>query len=323
MEGDYRKAINVFHEISPATFDSLYYCGCARLELGDPNQINHAIENFNQALILSPEQTNTNIYYKRAFAYQQIGRYAEAIIDYTKYIQYNKNHAHKGYLSRGLVYSETRQYDMALKDIDRANIERPPPLSKYYIYCLARAQTSAGQTDEATVTFTKLADICQNESNTSSQKFQAYFYYGIALYELKKYSTALTCFVEAFKWKSNRQEEIDTRFYRGLTQYALGDIDAANKDFGEVLTLDKNHTRTLFRLGMIQSQNDELQLKALEYLTQAHQLTPHRSDILYERGELHYNMGQLDACIRDKQLALQLEHTSTDLSVLKDYCKVR
>jgi tetratricopeptide (TPR) repeat protein len=290
--------------------------------LGDRIQINRAIEDFNQALKISPDQNDTNIYYKRAFACQRIGRYAEAIIDYTLYIQYNRDHAHKGYLSRGLVYSEIKQNDKALDDITHANREGQSP-PKYYVYCMARAQASAGQYDEARTTFRKLADMCRNECNTSVPTFHTYFYYGIAEYELNNYPTALKHFSEALNYNPSRHEQADTTFYIGLTYYASGEMELAEKKFKDVLALDKNHARALFRIGLMQSQNDDLKAEAIKNLTKAHQLSPHESEIVYERGELYRKMGRLDASIHDKRLALQLERTDADPSVLKHYYEVR
>ena len=114
------------------------------------------------------------MYYKRAFAYQVIGRYGEAVIDYTTYIQYEQDHKDKGYVSRGLVYTEIKRYDQALKDIERANKLSLQP-SKYYIYCLGRAQMAASQYEEAQATLSHLVRICHDECSTERGTFESYF----------------------------------------------------------------------------------------------------------------------------------------------------
>ncbi len=266
---------------------------------------------------------NSSIYYKRGFACQLIGHYTKAIIDYTIFI-YNSPSAvqHKGYLNRGLVYSEMKQYDKALEDI-RYAYRSGPQMSKYYVYCLARAEASVGHNDEAHAKFSELANICQNECDTSRKPFDSLFYYGIALYELNKYPDALKLFNEAFECSKTNSQKADIKFYIGLIYYAVENIKTAEDELKNALKYDKNHTRALFRLGLIESQNNDSQSKALTYLTRAHELAPHKSDILYERGELYHKMGQLDACIHDKRLALQLERTDADLSEMKSYYKVR
>ncbi|CAF0747084.1 unnamed protein product [Adineta steineri] len=323
-KGNYIGAIAKFNEISPATFDSLYYRGCAYLQLGEFFQIKNAIEDFNQALKLSetpPE--DVNIYYKRAFACQLIGRFSEAIIDYSMFIECSpSNKQHKGYLSRGLVHTELQEYDKALEDMRQAN-EMNPQLDMYYMYCLARAHAALGNTSEAQREFKELADYCQNEHSHSKHTYDNHFYYGIASYELNDYSVALQEFIEALNYANTQQQQADTKFYIGLTRYALGSIDDAIKDLEHVLKLDVNHKRAHFRLGMMKSENENLHSQALRHLTQAHQMTPQKSSILYERGNLHHKMGQLDACVHDKRLALKLEQTNVDQSTSRDFYEVR
>ena len=322
-KGNYEGAIKDFNGVLPVTFESLYYCGCARLELGERLQIYNAVDDFNQALQLSQVPNNPDIYYKRAFAYQMIGQYAEAIFNYSLFIQYNrKSDVHKGYLSRGLVYNDLKQYDKALNDIEYANKADPKP-NMYYMYCLARTQAFLGRQNDAKTTFNGLANICRVEHSLSRQTFYSHFYCGVAAYELNDYSTALEQLNEALNYRVSDRELAETRFFIGLTYYTHREIEFAKTNLREALNLDKNHTRALFHLGMIESQNEDLYFEALGYLTKAHELTPHKSDILYERGELYHKMGHLDACVRDKQLALQLERTDTDASVVKHYCEVR
>lgn len=152
-QGYYSEAINIFDKVSPATFDSLYYRGCARLQLSEHSEIYNAIDDFTQALQLSKAQNDPNIYYKRAFAYQIIGQYPEAITDYSIFIQYKggSSDVHIGYLSRGLVYNELKQYKQALTDIEYAN-EIGPKSNMYYTYCLARTKAFLGLNNEANKT---------------------------------------------------------------------------------------------------------------------------------------------------------------------------
>jgi tetratricopeptide (TPR) repeat protein len=324
-QGKYSEAIKIFDGISPATFDSLYYRGCARLELGDRSQICYAIDDFNQALQLSPTPKDPNIYYKRAFAHQTLGQYAEAIIDYSLFIQYNEIsdvHVHIGYLSRGLAHNDLKQYDKALQDIEKANETVPKP-NMYYTYCLARTLAFLGHDDKAKIKFNELTNICRNEHTLSGQTFHNHFYYGVAAYELNDYSTALEQLNKALNNSASKRELAETNFYIGMSHYARGEIEPAKSKLREALSHEENHTRALFRLGMMESQNEDLYSKALGNLTKAHELTPHKSDILYERGELHHKMGHLDACVRDKRLALQLERTDLNSSAIKHYCEVR
>ncbi|CAF1058235.1 unnamed protein product [Adineta ricciae] len=318
-EGNFSKAISVFKSVVPPTFDSLYYCGCAHLELGQQSAIYEAIKNFSRALTLpSPSsEIKVNIYYKRAFAYHSIGWYFEAILDYTAFIDGNEGSVHHGYLSRGLARSDNGDHDNALLDIQRACETIDEPYRKYYLYCLGRAQTLAKDNYAAESTFKELKKLCIEQSPSS---FETYFYEGVASSELNEdHSTTLACFEKALNHSRTHKDEVDARFHIGLTQYKCGRIDLATKAFEDVLELDSNHTKANFRLGMMSSESDKDPAEALDYFTKAHQSAPHRSDILYERGELYHKMGKIDACIRDKQLALQVQHTKVDPFVTKQY----
>lgn len=71
--------------------------------------------------------------------------------------------------------------------------------------------------------------------------------------------------------------------------------------------MNKKHRRALFRLGMMHAENDQSLPVAIEHLTRAHKLIPHKSDILYERGELYYRMGKLDASLNDKGRTMRMK----------------
>ena len=309
--------------MSPATFSSLYYRGCACLELATKDDICNAIEDFNKALKIPHAKIDFNIYYKRAFAYELIGQYVQAIIDYTMYIQKSKNtpNVHKGYLSRGRVYGVMKNYRKALDDIKSA-IEKCQQPSKYYMYCQARAMACLGCYDSAEKEFKQLAEMCRCECERSSGLFETYFYYGLALYELKHYSEAQQQFTEALKYCRTNREKVDATFYTGLTLNAQNKIGEAKEKMKDICKLDKNYTAALFGLGMLESEEDNLLSSSLSWLNRAHELSPHRTDILYVRGEVHYKMGQIGACVGDKQLAMQIEKQNTDPTAMKNCYEV-
>ena len=241
-DGRYDEAIDVFSSISPITFESLFYRGCARLQVGEETEIRSAIEDFNQALNFIQGQMNSNIYYKRAFACQSIGRYDQAILDYSFFIQYSSfGQRHIGYLNRGLVYADLEKHNEALTDIEHANKEYRGS-SKYYLYCLGQAQVSVGDYNQARETFQQIVNECQKSSN----EHDSLFYGGVAFYELKDYSNALVKLNEALRCSRHNQERAETKFYIGLSYYTSGDIESARRELKEVLGYQKNHTRALF-----------------------------------------------------------------------------
>lgn len=236
--GKYAEAIDVFSSISPITFESVFYRGCARLELGGETEIRSAIDDFNQAFNFAEGQRNSNIYYQRAFACQSIGRSSQAILDYTMFIQNSSSERrHMGYLNRGLVYADLEKHNEVLRDIQRAN-EEHREVSKYYLYRLGHAQISVGDFKQAQETFQRILNDCQESSN----EYDSLFYCGMAFYELKDYSNALVKLDEAFKCSSHNQKRAEIKFFIGLSYYALDDIESAERELEEVLKYQKNHS---------------------------------------------------------------------------------
>lgn len=130
--GDYQAAVAELSRFRPPTWESLYYRGWARLEL---EELVERLKDFDQATKLNPNHFKYScLYYKRAFACHLLGRYADAILNYTIYIEKN---VHKGYLGRGLVYTDLVDYKNALKDIQRANDLNFPPGENFggHFYC--------------------------------------------------------------------------------------------------------------------------------------------------------------------------------------------
>src|SRR5512139_183805 len=69
-------------------------------------------------------------YNNRGFAYCQIGKYDQAISDFTKAIKINPRLAH-AYNNRGAAYLYEDQYDQAISDFNKA-IEIDPRLAHAY-----------------------------------------------------------------------------------------------------------------------------------------------------------------------------------------------
>ena len=249
------------------------------------------------------------LHYKRAFTCHLLGRYDEAIVDYTMFIEYDRENVHKGYLSRGLVHNDRLEYDKALKDIKEGN-HRCPKKNSYYQYCLIRAHANIGHKTEATTELKNLEATVTTANSTSNESFGRHFYYGVALYESPDYAAALQQFEKALQCRSTKLQKADTRFYMGLAYYSLGEMSKAKEEFAQTLQLNENHDRAYFKLGMMYGENDDSLPLAIKYLTRAHELTPHKYEILYERGELYYRQGKLEASLNDKRQAMQMKQSN-------------
>lgn len=318
---DYQGAIKCFELIIPQTSESLDYCGYAHLHMGGRSNISTAINYFNEALSLEKEKIRSNIYYKRAFAYHSIGQYTDAIIDYTSFIESDKKEAHKGYLGRGLVYGSLHEYKQALKDIKKAN-EEALDASPYYRYCLGRAYANCEEQKASRNVYEEILSKVIPNMPSSASRFLWNFDRGIAFYQLDRYQNALESFEEALKHEHTPVQKAETYLYMGLAHKGLSRPENAKKYLEMARNSNRDDGRAHFHLALIYADRDETWENALESFTHAHTLNPHNSDVLYERGELRYKMGQLEGCVSDKRKALQLEHSTRESALTIEQYKV-
>lgn len=99
---------------------------------------------FSKAMQILPNEPK--YYFLRARAYLQGSRYAEAIADYTKVIQYAQSDSDKRNLSlvyhnRGLCYALSKKYAQALPDLNMAIKLNPSYASAYKVRSLVYRQT--------------------------------------------------------------------------------------------------------------------------------------------------------------------------------------
>ena len=290
--------------IRPPTCESLYYRGCAHLEMG---KLDAALTDFDEAIKLKQHAEYPRLYYKRAFVCHLLGRYVEAILDYSMFIEYaEKKDLHKGYLGRGLVYTDLIDSKNTLKDIQKAN-ELSPKENVYYQYCLLRAQINLGREHDARSTLKKLETSLGDFASGGS--FDGHFYCGVARYDLKEYPDAFKHFEKAFQDNPTKSQQGELHFYIGLIYHSRGQISEAKEKIKQTLNINENHGRSLFQLGLMNSEDQNSLPSSIEYLSHAHELFPHKSEILYERGEVYHRMGQLKASLNDKRRAMQMQQS--------------
>jgi len=104
-----------------------YLCGVCYYMSGKNQE---AIENYNQALLLSPN--NSNILINRSATYGKLRKYNLAIKDYNLVITANPK-SHVAYLNRGLLYQKQHKLDLAIKDYSEA-IKLSPFYAKALLY---------------------------------------------------------------------------------------------------------------------------------------------------------------------------------------------
>ncbi len=123
--------------------------------------------------VTEPSSYDSEVYFKRAFAYAEQTNYALALADYTMVIKVSKNY-HAAYNNRGVIYMAQKNYSMALNEyntaIKIAESSKAEDVGLYYsnkgsaLYNLKRAS-------EACVFWRKAVALGYSQANSSILRF--------------------------------------------------------------------------------------------------------------------------------------------------------
>ena len=245
------------------------------------------------------------MWYNRALAHHIAGEYEEAIEDYTEYIDRCRSSGERGtsrllrgLIGRGLTYQVLYELNLAMADIDEANQlvdERIP----YYLCCRAGVYTSKHKIEKALEDLRKVSYLdCDHDMKALYQR-------AIVLAELNRHHGALEDLKKALVLSGKPTEHADVCFRSGLSEYALNNKKQAFYWFSRAINLNPFHAEAHYHLGMMQAERKQYN-EALKSLNGAHELSPHRADILSQRASVNKHLGKLDDAEQDQKRVTQL-----------------
>jgi tetratricopeptide (TPR) repeat protein len=213
-------------------------------------------------------------------------------------IQLNPQNAF-GYLFRGVAYFYMRDYDDALVDLTEADTLAPnTSLTQYYFGAVYGARGDH-----------KLAiSYLDKAIDQQSDYLDAYAYRGVEYTTVGKYDTAILDFNRALEIKSDYAYAY---FYRATAYANLRQYDKAVADFDHAIELEPTYKDATVSLG-------RLPVKASDYgrfvsrirtVDLALQYMPLNSELYWERGTMHYEIGEHDEAITDLTHAIELNPT--------------
>ncbi|CAF3339062.1 unnamed protein product [Rotaria sp. Silwood2] len=302
---NYREAIKQFSLIKPDTTTSLYLSGCSRLELEHYSESQEALTDFDKCFELLKHSERPpfalELWYKRGLAYHNIGKYEDAIENYTEYINQSNAIAeaiHKALIARGLTYQIIYELDMAMVDMNEANkltYYRNP----YYLCCRASVNISKNEFDKAEEDLQRAYNVGCHDN------VEGLFKRGVVLAELNRHNAALEDFKKALTLSEKSAQQSDICFRCGLSEYTLNNKEQALQWFSRAINVHPYHAQAYYYMGMMQS--DKGQYKdALKSLNRAHDLSPEQSDILFQRAIVNEHLGKLDDAAQDRKRGKQI-----------------
>lgn len=173
-----------------------------------------AIEQFDLALKVNElSSLNMDILYYMGSSQMIIGQYQEAIATYTLVIEKQPDHA-DAYVNRAYIYRKSGDYDLSVKDYDKAIQMKPKSygyyFNKYYMLLEAKQELEAQQV---------LVEAEKIEVDTKEDKYNV----GILHYLQGNYDTALA--------------ELSDSYANGFydAYYYIGEIYEVKKDYSTAL----------------------------------------------------------------------------------------
>ena len=181
----------------------------ARVNMG------RAIEDFNKAIELDPENANT--YYFRGHAYHNKGDHDRAIEDYNKTIELDPENAN-AYCNRGLVYGRKGEYDWSIEDCNKSLELKPDNADAYFYRGLAFG--GKGELDQAIADYNKSLELKPVNAD-------AYLCRGLAYREEGKYNRSIKDCSKSLKLKP---DNAFAYYHLGLAYTEKGEYEQAFKD---------------------------------------------------------------------------------------------
>lgn len=310
------EAIKQFSLIKPDTTSSLFMCACARLEMKYHVQTREAIVDLTKCLELAkgnnPPPFALQIWYKLGQAYQQLGRYEDAIREYTEFIQRCKLSGDAGrasmpdaYLSRGLTQQSIYELDGALKDIDEAN-RLVDENDAYYLCCRANLYAWKMEKSKAEDDLRKASKIMANNDSKSLLQRAA------TLKEFHDHYGALESLRKALEMSRNPVELSEICFQIGENETALNNQIQALRAYEQSAAMHPFHAGAYYQLSLIYREKKQYK-QALKSLNRAHDLWPNDTKILLDRAEVYENLSLQKEAEDDRRRVAELRFTSNNI----------
>lgn len=223
--------------------------------------------------------------------------YQEALDNFTRVIDFDKNFVNAAYSNRCLVHFQLNNYHVAKSDCKIALQRNPDNLEALLNLGLVYYQLK--DYSAAIAQYQQIID--RNE-----QDYRAYYNQGLAYFALQDYQQAVTDYSTALKSPNltTNADRISIKSDRGLAYLMLANYDKARTDFNEAIHLDPLNEWAYFNRACCHHQQGNY-WAAIEDFTQVLQLNPAQTQVYVNRSWLYHQLGLEQAAFKDLNLALQ------------------
>lgn len=304
-EGEYKepvKAVNLLSEaimLDPENAFSYNLRGIAYSNLG---RYDEALQDYSKAINLSPDFSWA--YENRAMAYVIIGQCMRAIEDYNHAIGLNPR-SRGSYFGRGDAYECLGQYEEAVRDYSKVISLDPKDALAYRVR--ARAYAKLGQMEESGEDFVQSFNLDpwirrDFYNHLYPEGEQAYYDKGVAHFEKREYDLAIQDFTKVIQIAQNSTAGYT---YRCLTYLQIREYKQAIDDCSWAIKLNPNLPPPYFPRGVAYIGTGQYGL-AVQDLDQVVCFTPSFDPAYSMRGEAYLRWGQNERALEDFSRAIKL-----------------
>ena len=249
------------------------------------------------------QPTRTTQYHERADKAFQRGEYEEAISNYNRAIELDRNDV-IAYCNRGIAKSQLGQDQAAISDFDEAIHRGDSDAYTYFLrglskYSLEQYTSAINDYDEAI-------------RRDPDQVLYAYRWRGFAKAALGQHMSAIDDFDEALLQNPDNAHDY---CQRGLSKYALEQYTAAVDDFDETIRLDPNHAEAYYQRGLVKCSLDQYESAISDY-DETIRINPNQAEAYYQRAEANFYLQHFAEAENNLQSALSLVEQPDDADLI-------
>jgi tetratricopeptide (TPR) repeat protein len=270
-------------------------------ECSQKGEYDAAIINYNQALQLQPQDSDT--YYKRGLVRYQLGDYDGAIADYTQAISINPNHA-KAYNKSGLARYQIGDYEGAIADYTQAIRIAPNDAVAYKNR--ANIRYYIGDNQGAIEDYAQAIKIYPNSDYKNSKRTHSHPQIG-------DYQGAIEISFQEIEISSN---DADAYKNRGNFRSSLGDYEGAITDYTQAIKINPNDSDAYYNRGNARHDLGDYEGAIADY-TETIKINYNDADAYFNRGNTRYCLGDKQGAIEDFQKATDLYRKEGNIAEYK------
>ncbi|MCA2656260.1 serine protease [Microcystis sp. M061S2] len=283
------KAIDSFEQAIKISPQNPNYYNSLSSALQNVKRYDRALAAINRAIEIAPR---SSWYSNRGNIYKDLKKWDLALADYNQALTLNPNNS-RAYIARADVYEERKEWDLALADYNRA-IEIDANFAAAY-RSRGIFYTERKQWDLALADFNKAITIDPNDPN--SYEMRGIFYIFQSEEELAIADLTKTIEINPYS--------VVTYLMRGFAYEKWQKWDLALADYQKGIELDPNSGLGYETRGQFYTERQEWDL-ALADFNKALELDPNSGNGYQLRGSLYINQKKWDLALADLNKAIEL-----------------